>query len=106
MNTSVCSSVRPNLFSILSTLVRRSSFSLVQSLAQLSAVRSLALLFSDVMDEHISPRQALCIVNAVAALLLTVFSLAVPLMFRLLCLAWLFVALRQCKAEGLGESKK
>ena len=103
MKTSVCSSVRPNLLSLLSTRVRRSSFSLVQSLANLSGVRALAVLFSDVMDEQITPRQALCIVNAVLALLVTVFSLAVPMLFRLLCIVWLLVALRQCKAEGLGQ---
>lgn len=69
----------------------------------LSFIRTLAAVFSEVMEEHITPRQALCIVNAVLALILTVFSLAVPMMLRILCIAWLFVALRQCKREGLGE---
>ena len=75
----------------------------METVENLSFVRILAAAFSEVMEEHITPRQALSIVNAVLALILTVFSLAVPMMLRILCVAWLFVALRQCKREGLGE---
>ena len=80
--------------------------SLIQQFSQViltsSAVRSLAELFSSVMDERITPAQSLCIVNAFLALLFTVFSFGIALPFRALCLVWLFLALRHCKNAGLG----
>ncbi len=57
----------------------------------------LARLFSTVLEEDVTPRQSAYLLNAIVALLLTVFSLAVPFVFRLLCLAWLVLALRSCK---------
>ena len=89
------------LSNIIGGMNHRICFSPIRLLSRLSLVRSLAVLFSEVMDERVTPRQAVCIVNAVLALLLTVFSLAVPMLFRLICVVWLFVALRQCKREGL-----
>ena len=83
--------------------VRRTSFSLLQALSALTLFRSLAAVFSGVMDERITPRQAVCITQAVMALLITVFSLCMPTVLRLLCLGWLIAALRQCRREGLGN---
>lgn len=103
MKTTTLVSVRPNTLANIGSMCRRINFSLIRSLSGLSPVRVLAVIFSEIMDELVTPRQALCIVNALLALLLTVFSLAVPMFFRLLCVAWLFVALRQCKREGLGS---
>jgi hypothetical protein len=75
----------------------------MQTVENLSVARVLAAVFSEVMDERITPRQAVCIVNAFVALMLTVFSFAVPMLFRVICFAWLLVALRQCRREGLGD---
>ena len=44
--------------------VRRTSFSLLQALSALTLFRTLATVFSGVMDERITPRQAVCITQA------------------------------------------
>jgi len=66
-------------------------------------VSPVAELFSSVLEEPVSVRQTLCILHVMLAGLVAVFSIAVPLLFRALAIAWLWVALAQCKRAGLGR---
>lgn len=53
------------------------------------------------VEEEISPLQALCILQAVLSFTVLVFSVCVPLVVRLLMLAWFVFSLRQCRRSGL-----
>lgn len=66
-------------------------------------VSPVAELFSSVLEEPINVRQTLCILHVMLAGFVAVFSIAVPLLFRALAVAWLWVALLQCKRVGLGK---
>jgi len=61
----------------------------------------LSRLFSDVLEEDVTPWQTLCIVHACLALCVLLCSAAVSLPFSALCTAWFLIALRQCKRAGL-----
>ncbi len=71
--------------------------------AHSSTLQCLAHIFSAALEEDVTPKQTLCILHAILALLFLVFSLAVPFAFRLLCIAWFAYALHRCKQAGLGE---
>ncbi len=66
----------------------------------------LAGLFSAVLEEDVTPHQAACLLNAIMALLVTVFAMAMPMLFRVLCFAWFATALWQCKRAGLGDDNE
>lgn len=68
-----------------------------------SAVAPLARLFSEALEEPVSVRQTLCILQVMLAALVAVFSLAVPMVLRVLAVAWLWMSLRQCRQAGLGK---
>lgn len=66
-------------------------------------ISPVAELFSSVLEEPVSVRQTLCILHVMLAGFVAVFSIAVPLLFRALAIAWLWAALIQCKRAGLGH---
>lgn len=68
-----------------------------------SVIRPIAELFSSVMGEPINSRQTLCILHAMLAGFVVIFSLAVPMLFRVLAMVWFWLTLQQCKKAGLGE---
>lgn len=68
-----------------------------------NAVAPLARLFSETLGEPVTVRQTLCILQVMAAALVAVFSLAVPMLLRVLAVAWLWMSLRQCRQAGLGK---
>lgn len=68
-----------------------------------AVIRPIAELFSSVMGEPINSRQTLCILHAMLAGFVVIFSLAVPMLFRVLAMAWFWITLQQCKNAGLGD---
>lgn len=68
-----------------------------------SVIRPISELFSSVMGEPINSRQTLCILHAMLAGFVVIFSLAVPMLFRVLAMAWFWTTLHQCKNAGLGD---
>ncbi len=70
--------------------------------AQTSALDAIASLFSSVLEEHVTPKQALLIINAILAVITAVFTVGMPFWFNVLTVGWVAHALRLCKREGLG----
>ncbi len=70
-----------------------------------SLMCSIADLFSAVMEEQITPKQARLILNAIFALIVTVFTVGMPLWFNFLSFAWMIHALWLCKKNGLAEEE-
>lgn len=68
-----------------------------------SLMTVIADIFSAVMEEQITPKQARLILNAIFALIVTVFTVGMPLWFNFLSFAWMIHALWLCKKNGLGE---
>ena len=68
-----------------------------------STLISIAKVFSDVMEEDITPKQALLIINVILAAIVTVFAIGMPVWFTGLSLLWLWHGLHLCKKAGLGE---
>lgn len=62
---------------------------------------TIASFFSNVLEEKVSPAQALCLINLMLALLMTVFPVSMPLLLRALFIVWLGIALRVCRQSGI-----
>ena len=58
-----------------------------------ATLQSVANVFSSVMGEKVTPRQALCILHVCAALMGVFLSFAFPFVVRLLAIGWLYAAL-------------
>lgn len=64
-----------------------------------SFMECVAEVFSLVMEEKVTPQQASCILNVFASLLLVVFPVNIPFIFRVVFMVWMGVsvcALRKC----------
>lgn len=81
--------------------LRRSRTNYAKSILMNHAER-IAGFLSVLVEEEISPLQVLYIFQAVLSFIVLVFSVCVPLLVRLLMLAWFIFSLRQCKRAGLG----
>lgn len=66
-----------------------------------AAVTSLARLFSSLLDQEVTPVQALRIINLVIALCFTVFPVQMPLVLRIMCVAWLAKAVSDINTTEL-----
>ena len=62
---------------------------------------TIASFFSSILEEKVSPVQALCLINLMLALLMTVFPVSMPLLLRALFIVWLGIALRVCRQSGI-----
>lgn len=67
----------------------------------MSRVEPFAKFLSGLVEEELSPFQALLVLQAVLSFTVLVFSVCVPLFPRLLLLAWFLFALWQCQRAGL-----
>lgn len=65
----------------------------------------IAEIFSAVMEEQITPKQAKLLTNAIIAIILTVFTVGMPLWFNFLTFAWMIHALWLCKKNGLADEE-
>ena len=63
-----------------------------------------ANLFSSVLEEEVTPRQARLIINAIIAALMLPISAALPFWATALVLGWFLLALNACRKAGLGET--
>ena len=68
-----------------------------------SFMDNVASVFSSIMEEPVSTRQARCIINAIFALIATIFPAPLPFALRAVAIAWLWTALRKCRKAGLKE---
>jgi len=66
-----------------------------------SFIEIVADIFSAVMEETVTPYQALCIINMVVAFVMVVFPVAMPIVLRLIFLVWFATAFFQCKRTGM-----
>lgn len=62
---------------------------------------NIAALFSRILEEKITPSQALCLVNLMLALVLAIFPVSMPMLLRVVFIVWLGLALRACRQSGL-----
>lgn len=67
----------------------------------INQVEPFARFLSVLIEEEISPFQALLVLQALLSFTVLVFSVCVPLILRLLMLAWFVLSLWQCKRAGL-----
>ena len=65
--------------------------------AALRPLQAIAHYYSRMLEQPVSVRQTLHLMNAQMAFVLTVFVDS-PILFRALCAAWLVVALLKCKS--------
>ena len=65
--------------------------------AALRPLQAIAHYYSRMLEQPVSVRQTLHLVNVQMAFVLTVFVDS-PILFRALCAAWLVVALLKCKS--------
>ncbi|MBR1465074.1 MAG: hypothetical protein IJ607_01795 [Bacteroidaceae bacterium] len=56
-----------------------------------------AVLFSGIMEENVSPRQARAILNAIIAFFVLILTAAAPFWTSCLALGWFAMALRSCR---------
>ncbi len=66
-------------------------------------LNSMTALFSCVLEEELSNKQALLILNAILALIFTLVSGGMPIWCTGLGLIWTFHSLTLCKKAGLGD---
>lgn len=65
--------------------------------AALRPLQAIANYYSRMLEQPVSVRQTLHLINAQMAFVMTVFVDS-PILFRALCAAWLVVALLKCKS--------
>lgn len=65
--------------------------------AALRPLQAIANYYSRMLEQRVSVRQTLHLINAQMAFVMTVFVDS-PILFRALCAAWLVVALLKCKS--------
>lgn len=58
-------------------------------------------IFSAIMEENITPAQALAILNTMFGMLILVFPVEMPFIGRIISLVWVCVSLIQCRLKGL-----
>lgn len=66
-----------------------------------SLMECVANVFSAIMEEEVTPQQSACILNLIAAVIMTVFPVSLPVIVRLIFLVWMGVAAYQCKKAGM-----
>ncbi len=69
-------------------------------------LNGLTALFSAVVEEELTNKQTLLILNAITATLVTVFAVGMPLWFTGVSLIWMIHSLHLCKKAGLGEKEE
>lgn len=79
----------------------RSNKTIADLLSSTTFIIKTAKLFSMIMEERITPKQALFIINAMIALTMVIFPVEMPLLARIIFFTWLIVAAIQCKQSGL-----
>ncbi len=88
---------------ISSKQTRVANKSIIDRICSSSSVVGIAELFSAIMGEKVTARQAFFILNAMLALFMTIFPVNMSVVVRLICLTWAGIALLQCRGEGLGN---
>lgn len=87
-----------------STISRVKSETSVLSLVLNSAfILSLSDIFSEAMEENVTPLQTLCALNTMCALVFLVFPVDAPILVRIIFFCWFFISLIQCKRAGMGK---
>ncbi|MBQ0022079.1 MAG: hypothetical protein KBT29_02450 [Prevotellaceae bacterium] len=61
----------------------------------------LAELFSAIVEEPISSKQVLFLLNSMLACVMLIFPIEMPIIARIICFVWFCVSLIQCKQSGL-----
>lgn len=62
---------------------------------------TVALFFSRILEEKVSPVQAICLINLMLSLVMVIFPVSMPLLLRGVFIVWLVTALRACRQSGL-----
>ena len=78
-------------------MAEKKPVSLTARLLQCRALRRLAALYAAVLDQPVTPRQALHLTNAQTAFLALLLPCAASLVYYALVLAWCLLALRGCR---------
>lgn len=65
--------------------------------AQKSVMECVAEVFSAIMEEEVTPQQAACILNVIAATMMTILPVNLPILLRIICLVWMGVSVFQLK---------
>ena len=60
-----------------------------------------AAVFSAVMEEEVTPQQAVAILHLIASLSLLVFPVAMPVVMRIISFAWFGVSIWLCKKNTI-----
>lgn len=68
-------------------------------------LESLAHLYSRILEEKVTPPQALRLLHAQLAFLLLAFPCHLPILVRILFLVWFTVSLIQCRRAGIGKNE-
>lgn len=72
---------------------------------KVSVIEIVADIFSAVMEEEVTPHQALCIINLVVAFIMVVFPIGMPVVLRLIFLVWFGAGYFQCKSTGMFDDE-
>jgi len=72
--------------------------SFADRLASTSFIMNIAELFSIIMEEEVSAKKTLFILNAMVSGFMLVFPADMPIIARIIALLWFCLALLQCKA--------
>ncbi len=73
--------------------------------ANQSFSENVADIFSAVMEETVTPHQALCILNLIVALIMVVFPVDMPILLRLIFAVWFGASFFQCKNAGIFDDE-
>lgn len=73
-----------------------SRFAPTEWLTRTKAVRSLARLYSLLLEEDITPTRTLHLLHAQIAAIAAICPAGMPTILRLLCLVWAGIAIRRC----------
>lgn len=83
----------------------KAEFSLSSVLENTSFAQNASQLFSAIMEENVSPRQALLALNAMLALVCLMFPIGISIALRIVFFTWFAIAILQCKNAGMGEEE-
>jgi len=70
------------------------------------AIRFLARLYSQLMEEEVSPRRTLCLLHAQIAGFCLLFPAPLPFIYRVVCLCWMLIACFQCRSQNFTTHKE
>ena len=70
-----------------------------------SFMECIAVIFSAIMEEEVTPHQASCILNVILSITFLVFPVSMPAVLRIIALVWMAVSFYMCRQAGIIDNE-